>query len=97
MTRKMAKSADQTSLGTTETAAALRSPPRVYGEPRRLLPSTPFQNSSGKCRSSSRKARHKPQRGRPTSLGPHAVELFLKNSLESFEVYCRIAIPAQWR
>ena len=53
MTRKRAKSADQTSLetpGTTETAAALRSPPRPYGKPRRLLSSAPFQSSSGQCR-----------------------------------------------
>ena len=53
MTRKRAKSADQTSLGTPgtmETAGALRSPPRAYGEPRRLLSSAPFQSSSGECR-----------------------------------------------
>ena len=50
MTRKSTKSADQTSLGTTETAGALRSPPRAYGQPRRLLPSAPFQSSSAKCR-----------------------------------------------
>jgi hypothetical protein len=54
LTRKKAKSADQTSLrtpGTTETPGALRSPPVAYGEPRRLLSSTPFQSSSGECRS----------------------------------------------
>jgi hypothetical protein len=48
-----AKWADQTSLGTpgtTETAGALRSPPRAYGEPRRLLSFAPFQSSSGECR-----------------------------------------------
>jgi hypothetical protein len=53
MTRKRAKSADQTSLGTpgtTETPRALHSPPVAYGEPRRLLSSTPFQSSSGECR-----------------------------------------------
>jgi hypothetical protein len=53
MTRKRAKSADQTSLGTpgtTEMAGALRSPPRAYGEPRRLLSSAPFHSSSGECR-----------------------------------------------
>ena len=53
MTRKIAKSADQTSLrtpGTTETPGVLRSPPVAYREPRRLLSSTPFQSSSGECR-----------------------------------------------
>jgi hypothetical protein len=53
MTRKRAKSADQTSFGTpgtTETLGALRSPPVASGEPRRLLSSTPFQSSSGECR-----------------------------------------------
>jgi hypothetical protein len=45
-----AKWADQTSLGTTETAGALRSPPRAYGEPRRLLSFALFQSSSGECR-----------------------------------------------
>lgn len=48
-----AQSADQTSLGTpgtTETAGALRRPPRAYGEPRRLLSFAPFQSSSGECR-----------------------------------------------
>jgi Polyprenyl synthetase len=53
MTRKRAKSADQTSFGTpktTETPGALRSPPVALREPRRLLSSTPFQSSSGKCR-----------------------------------------------
>jgi len=56
MTRKRAKSADQTSLGTpgtTETAGVLRSPPRADGEPRRLLSFAPFQSSSGECRISS--------------------------------------------
>jgi hypothetical protein len=49
MTRKKAKSVDQTSLGTpgtTETPGALHSPPVAYREPRSLLPSTPFQSSS---------------------------------------------------
>ncbi len=50
MTRKRVKSADQTSFGTTETAGALRSPPRAYGEPRRLLSFAPFQSSYGECR-----------------------------------------------
>ena len=53
MTRKKAKSADQTSFGTPgtmETPGALRSPPVASGEPRRLLSSTPFQSSSGECR-----------------------------------------------
>src|SRR5680860_675855 len=53
MTRKKAKSADQTSFGTPgtmETPGALRSPPVASGEPRRLLASTPFQSSSGECR-----------------------------------------------
>ena len=50
MTRQRAKSADQTSLATPETAGALRSPLRAYGEPRRLLSSAPFQSSSGECR-----------------------------------------------
>ena len=53
MTRKKAKSADQTSFGTPgtmETPGALRSPPVASGEPHSLLPSTPFQSSSGECR-----------------------------------------------
>ena len=53
MTRKKAKSADQTSFGTPgtmETPGALRSPPVAPQTPRRLLSSTRAQSSSGKCR-----------------------------------------------
>jgi hypothetical protein len=51
MPGKMARSRDQTSFGTAGTPEALRSPPMASREPRRLLPSTPFQSSSGECRS----------------------------------------------
>ena len=53
MTGKRAKSAERTSFGTpgtTETLGALHSPPVASGELCRLLPSTPFQSSSGECR-----------------------------------------------
>ena len=58
MTRKRAKSADQTSLGTPGTAGtleALRSLPVASSEPRRLLSSAPFQSPSGECRLTNRK------------------------------------------
>jgi hypothetical protein len=42
MSGKMARSRDQTSLGTAGTPKALRSPPMASREPRRLLSSTPF-------------------------------------------------------
>ncbi len=49
MTSKRAKSANQTSFGTTETPGTLHSPPAAFREPGRLLSSTPFQSSSGEC------------------------------------------------
>ena len=59
MTGKRAKSAERTSFGTpgtTETLGALHSPPVASGELCRLLPSTPFQSSSGECRLKAYKA-----------------------------------------
>jgi hypothetical protein len=53
MTRKNAKSMDQTLFGTLETMEtpeAQRSPPMATGEPSHLLSSTPFHGSSGECR-----------------------------------------------
>jgi len=50
MTRKRAKSMDQTSIGTTETPGALRSLTVASGCPRRMLSSTPLQSSSAECR-----------------------------------------------
>ena len=44
MTRKRAKSADQTSLWTTEPAGTLHNPPVGSGELCRLLSSAPFQS-----------------------------------------------------
>ena len=50
MLGKMAGSSDPTSFGTAETPGAPRRPPVASREPRRLLSSTPFQDSSGECR-----------------------------------------------